>query len=182
MLSEEERKEKCIDTDQNRILGHRTSHDDVCLCTDHNLQTVLRRLMNPKQRKRILAVMLPCFLFGCIGLVRYSLWALSAWLLCLCIYAVVPARLLKKAQRNDSQSGKAEGLSEGMRAVLFFGMILAVLLPAFFLILAMDDLFLVLYTLSLIVGLAVPASIFCFWCGTGSGENREEETQRGDNA
>jgi len=166
---------------QNQMSEHHVSHDDDCLCADRNLQIVLRRLGSPKQRKRILAVMLPCFLFGCIGLVRYSLWALSAWLFWLCIYALISARLLKKVQRKENRSKKAEVLSEGTRAVLFFGMILAALLPAFFLILAMDDLFLVLYTLSLIVALAVPTSVFCLACGTVPRKNREEEKQDGGN-
>ncbi|MFA0815690.1 MAG: hypothetical protein ACC608_07850 [Anaerofustis sp.] len=151
----EERKDGGIDTNQNHNSEYRAC-DDVCPCMDR-----IRYLMQSKLRNRLIPVYLSCIVFGGIGSARYSVWSLVVWLISMFGYGCFLFYVMKKEKRKEIENGNREASSEVIRTILFFGMIVVALLPAFFMILAQDDLFLVLYTLCLIVGMAVPTSYFC---------------------
>ncbi len=130
-------------------------------CEACDVISCIKQDFGPRQWMLLFCVFLPSIVLGGIGLFRYSLWSLFLWILCLCGYFAYLAALVKGRRGEKASNSKDRSSSEGEKAVLFFGMVVNALLPAFFMILSQDDLFLVMYTLCLIVGFAVPTSLFC---------------------
>ncbi len=145
---------------------------DVQAC---EVSSCMKRDFTSKQYIIMLGTMLPAVVFGGIGLFRYASWAPAVWVLSLGGYFTYLAIRLVGSREEKIDSLRLRSLSEAKKAVLFFGMVVNALLPAFFMILAQDDLFLVLYTLCLIVGMAVPSSYLCRCMGECRGNRKDEE-------
>lgn len=138
------------------------------------VSSCMKRDFTSKQYIIMLGTMLPAVVFGGIGLFRYASWTLAVWAISLGGYFTYLAIRLVGSREEKKDSLRLRSLSEGKKAVLFFGMVVNALLPAFFMILAQDDLFLVLYTICLILGMAVPSS-YLFSCTGECQRNRKDE-------